>query len=67
MGIGMRELVVVILCAAIFLMFLWPYGRILRRLGYSPWLSLLTVVPIANLVLLWVVAYAKWPALSRTS
>lgn len=38
-----------------------PIWRILRRLGYNPWLSLLTLVPIVNLIALWRLAYARWP------
>jgi hypothetical protein len=36
--------------------------RILRRLGYSPWWVLLGIVPIANVVGLWTLSKATWPA-----
>jgi hypothetical protein len=38
-----------------------PFWRICARLGYSPWLSLLILVPIANVVLLYFLAFANWP------
>ena len=50
--IGMGSLVVV-----------WPAARICRRVGLSPWLGILAVVPIANVVLLWFVAFSPWPGL----
>ncbi len=31
------------------------------QLGYSAWLGLLAVAPVANLALLWFVAFSKWP------
>jgi hypothetical protein len=31
-------------------------------IGFPPLLGLLAVVPLANLVLLWVVAFSPWPA-----
>jgi hypothetical protein len=39
----------------------WPVVRILRRLRLNPaWLALL-IIPLALLILLWFLAYAKWP------
>lgn len=35
---------------------LYPIGLILRRLGYSPFWSVLALVPIVNLIGLWLVA-----------
>jgi hypothetical protein len=37
-------------------------GPNLRRAGFFPWLGGLAIVPIANIVLLWFLAIAKWPA-----
>jgi hypothetical protein len=42
-----------------------PVAKILRRAGYSQWLALLVFVPIVNLTLLWVFAYARWPSSER--
>jgi hypothetical protein len=58
---GMPELVVVVAIVAMALLVVWPAGRICRRLGFSPWLGVLAVIPLANLLLLWFVALAKWP------
>ena len=38
-----------------------PFWRICQRVGYSPWLSLLIIVPLANLVFLYYLAFAQWP------
>ncbi len=38
-----------------------PACRICAKAGYSAWLGLLAVAPIANLVLLFYLAFAKWP------
>lgn len=42
--------------------FLYPIGRILGRIGLSPFWSVLAVVPLVNLIGLWVLAFADWPA-----
>ena len=38
-----------------------PASRICQRLGFSPWLGLLAVIPIVNVLLLWFVAFARSP------
>ena len=39
---------------------IWPATVICRRLGYSPYLGFLIIIPFANLVLLWFVAFSPW-------
>jgi hypothetical protein len=38
-----------------------PACRICAKAGYSSWLGLLAIVPIANLCLVYFVAFTKWP------
>ncbi len=40
---------------------LWFFSRAVARAGFSPWWVLLGIVPLLNIVMLWVFAYAKWP------
>jgi hypothetical protein len=37
-----------------------PFWFILKKAGFSPWLSLLNLVPLGQLVLLYVLAFAEW-------
>jgi hypothetical protein len=37
------------------------FGRIASRAGYSRWWALTMLVPILNLVMLWVFAFTMWP------
>jgi hypothetical protein len=67
MGVGIRELVVLIFTVGIIFVILWPYGRVLSRLVYSPWLAVLMLIPLINIISLWVFAYADWPAHSSKS
>ena len=60
MSSGHWLFVIVILIAM-----LYPYVRIIRRAGYSGWWMLTMFVPIVNIIMLWVFAFAKWPAISR--
>jgi len=45
--------------------FIVPIVMIIRKAGYSGWWVLLWLVPIANIVMLWVFAFADWPNLAR--
>jgi hypothetical protein len=57
-GYGLTHwLVFVVMIAAV----LYPIGRILRRLGLSPFWSLLVFIPLVNLLSLWVLAFSDWP------
>ena len=38
-----------------------PFWRICVRVGLSPWLSLLLLVPIANIIFVYYVAFGEWP------
>jgi hypothetical protein len=47
----------------VFALALYFFSRALAKAGFSPWWALLGVVPLVNLILLWVFAFARWPAL----
>lgn len=40
-----------------------PASKILRKAGFSGWWILLYFVPVVNVVALWCLAFARWPAL----
>jgi hypothetical protein len=37
-----------------------PYWMIYKKAGFSPWLSILTLVPLVKWIVLWVVAFSDW-------
>ena len=42
-----------------------PFWKLFKRTGFKPAFSLIALVPGGVLVLLWVVAFAKWPAFAE--
>ena len=40
----------------------YPAGRICSRLGFSPWLGLFALVPVVNVLLLFFIAFSRWPS-----
>jgi hypothetical protein len=49
--------IVILICLAIVIV---PFWFILKKAGFSPWLSLLNAVPLGNLILIYVLAFADW-------
>lgn len=37
-----------------------PYWFICKKAGFSPWLTLLNIIPLGNLVLVYVLAFSEW-------
>lgn len=44
----------------------YPIGKILARIGFSPFWAVLTFVPVANLVAIWILALSPWPCERKT-
>ena len=64
---GNFELVVILSIGFLFWLSIWPFWIIYEKAGFSKWLSLLNVVPLANLNVLYYVAFAKWPVPNKNS
>lgn len=54
-------LIVVVIYLAVLIVYFKALARILNRMGYSGWWSLLSIVPIVNLVAVWMLSKAEWP------
>jgi len=42
-----------------------PISKILNRLGFSRWWTIVYFIPFVNVIGIWILAYADWPALNR--
>ena len=40
---------------------IYPVGRILGRIGFSPLWSIVMFIPVVNLIGLWILAFTEWP------
>ncbi|HZY99312.1 MAG TPA: hypothetical protein VFE36_07040 [Candidatus Baltobacteraceae bacterium] len=43
----------------------WCYWKIASKAGYNPALSLLMIVPLANMIMLAIFAFGRWPIEER--
>jgi hypothetical protein len=63
-NIGVTELVLILLVVLIVsVVKIIPYWKVFAKAGFSPWLSFLMIVPVADLVLLYYLGFSEWPAL----
>ena len=42
-----------------------PFWKIFAKAGFSGWLGLLMIVPMVNLIALYVLAFSDWPGTRR--
>ena len=57
---GPIELILILIMGSVIVI---PFWRIFSKAGFSGALSLLMFIPLVNLVMILVLAFAEWPAL----
>jgi hypothetical protein len=66
-NIGVTELIVIVsivaLVSAVFKII--PYWFIFRKAGFHPALSLLTAIPLLDVVMRFFLAFAEWPSVKK--
>ncbi len=53
----------IILAVALLVLYFVPLVKILHKAGYSGWWSLTILIPLVNIIMLYVFAFSDWPAL----
>ncbi|MGB3277655.1 MAG: hypothetical protein WBA92_00530 [Pseudorhodobacter sp.] len=59
-NMGFSGLLMIVVYAAVVVV---PFYQLWKRTGHNGWLSLLMLIPLVNLVMLYVLAFKQWPAL----
>jgi hypothetical protein len=63
---GALELLLMVLSIALYVgVWVVPFWFIFRKAGMPPALSLLMLIPVINLVVVYVLAFSDWPALRQ--
>jgi len=42
-----------------------PFTKIYEKAGYSPWMAILMIIPLVNVLMLYFLAFSHWPSLNR--
>ncbi|MGB3177183.1 MAG: hypothetical protein WBH14_04580 [Albidovulum sp.] len=61
-NIGIPGLLVIVIYCVIIVV---PFFQLWKRTGHSGWISLLMLVPLVNLIMLYVLAFKDWPAMKE--
>jgi len=64
---GLFQPIHLLLILVIALVILVPYWKIFKKAGFAPALSLLMFVPLVNIIMLFFLAFAEWPALKKSA
>ena len=59
MSISIWQLMILLLAIVVTV---YMFGSVVKKAGFSRWWSLLLIVPVVNLMMVWVFAFMKWPA-----
>jgi hypothetical protein len=43
-----------------------PFWQLFSKAGFSGWWSFLMIVPVVNVIALYVLAFSSWPALAKS-
>jgi len=54
--LGILPIIIIVGLAIVVL----PFWFICKKAGFSPWLSLLNIIPLGNVILIYVLAFAEW-------
>lgn len=65
MHMGMNGFGMILPLVAYLVLIVLPVAVIVGKAGYSRAWVILALIPIVNLIALWVFAFAKWPTLRR--
>ena len=57
-------IIAVIVLIALLVYFI-PIVRIVQRTGHSGWWVLLALIPVGNIIGLWLLGFGRWPALEK--
>lgn len=59
-GVSIWQLIIIVVYAAIVVIPLW---KITAKAGFNGAWSLLMIIPLVNIIYLWVIAFIEWPNL----
>ncbi len=69
-SVGYLELLLILIIASITIFItiflpVWAGSKVAKKTGFSPAWSIALVIPLANLVIIWVFAFVEWPKVQR--
>ena len=63
-GLGAWEMLLIGVILVPLIIPVWAAWRIAGKAGFSPAWGLTVIIPVVNLIVLWVFAFSEWPTLA---
>ncbi len=60
-SLGFAESIIILVIAGMMVVALLPWFFIYKKAGYNPAMGCLMFIPIANIIMLFVLAFSQWP------
>jgi uncharacterized membrane protein YhaH (DUF805 family) len=63
--LGPDSFATLLVCLIMIAIVVVPFVRIFQKAGRTGWWAVLILIPIVNIIVLWIFAFSQWPALDR--
>jgi uncharacterized membrane protein YhaH (DUF805 family) len=63
--LGLDSFATLLVCLVMIAIVVVPFVRIFQKAGRTGWWAVLMLIPIVNIIVLWIFAFSQWPALDR--
>lgn len=60
--ISIWQLIIILIMLGLAVMWTLLLARVVSKAGFSTWWALISLVPMLNIIFLWIFAFSKWPA-----
>ena len=67
MDVSIAQLLIIIVILAFIVFDAWLNIKILKKAGYSKWWAATIILPYFNIIMIWLFAFSKWPALQNAT
>lgn len=66
-GVSIWSLIIIAFLLILTVAWTLLLARIVGKAGYSKWWAIVTLIPLLNIIFIWVFAFSKWPILASES
>lgn len=61
-GISIWQLIIILIFLGLTMAWTLLLARIVGKAGFNKWWAVISLVPLINIIFVWVFAFSKWPS-----
>jgi hypothetical protein len=66
-ALSIWHIIIILLFLGLFALGVLSIAKILRRMGFSGWWTVVALIPFVSIIGLWMLANKKWPAFDKSA